>query len=31
VAGERIDGFWELKLRLWDIATGALIKKPAAG
>jgi myo-inositol-1(or 4)-monophosphatase len=31
VACGRIDGFWELKLRPWDIAAGALIAAEAGG
>ena len=31
VACGRIDGFWELKLRPWDTAAGALIVKEAGG
>jgi myo-inositol-1(or 4)-monophosphatase len=31
VACGRIDGFWELKLRPWDIAAGALIVAEAGG
>ncbi len=27
----RIDGFWELKLRPWDTAAGALIVQEAGG
>jgi myo-inositol-1(or 4)-monophosphatase len=31
VACGRIDGFWELKLRPWDVAAGSLIVKEAGG
>jgi myo-inositol-1(or 4)-monophosphatase len=31
VASGRIDGFWELKLKPWDIAAGALIVAEAGG
>ena len=31
VAGGRLDGFWELKLKPWDIAAGALIVAEAGG
>jgi myo-inositol-1(or 4)-monophosphatase len=31
VASGRIDGFWELKLKPWDIAAGALIVTEAGG
>ena len=31
VAASRLDGFWELKLRPWDMAAGALIVKRAGG
>jgi myo-inositol-1(or 4)-monophosphatase len=31
VACGRTDGFWELKLRPWDTAAGALIVKEAGG
>ena len=31
VACGRIDGFWELKLRPWDIAAGSLIVTEAGG
>ncbi len=31
VAAGRLDGFWELKLRPWDMAAGALIVKNAGG
>jgi myo-inositol-1(or 4)-monophosphatase len=31
VASGRLDGFWELKLKPWDIAAGALIVAEAAG
>ena len=31
VAAGRLDGFWELKLRPWDMAAGALIVKKAGG
>jgi myo-inositol-1(or 4)-monophosphatase len=31
VASGRIDGFWELQLRPWDIAAGALIVEEAGG
>jgi myo-inositol-1(or 4)-monophosphatase len=31
VACGRIDGFWELKLRPWDTAAGALIVEEAGG
>ena len=31
VAASRLDGFWELKLRPWDMAAGALIVKKAGG
>lgn len=27
----RLDGFWELKLKPWDIAAGSLIVKEAGG
>ena len=31
VACGRLDGFWELKLKPWDIAAGALIVDEAGG
>ncbi len=31
VACSRFDGFWELKLKPWDVAAGALIVKEAGG
>jgi myo-inositol-1(or 4)-monophosphatase len=31
VAAGRLDGFWELKLSLWDIAAGTLIVEEAGG
>lgn len=31
VACSRLDGFWELKLSLWDIAAGALLVQEAGG
>lgn len=31
VACGRVDGFWELKLRPWDIAAGALVVQEAGG
>lgn len=31
VACGRFDGFWELKLKTWDVAAGALIVKEAGG
>ncbi|RKZ26294.1 inositol monophosphatase [bacterium] len=31
VAASRLDGFWELKLRPWDMAAGTLIVKKAGG
>jgi len=31
VACGRLDGFWELNLKLWDIAAGALIVREAGG
>ncbi len=31
VASGRLDGFWELKLSLWDIAAGALLVEEAGG
>ena len=31
VAAGRLDGFWELKLKPWDVAAGALIVKEAGG
>jgi len=31
VAAGRVDGFWELGLKIWDIAAGALIIKEAGG
>ncbi len=31
VAAGRLDGFWELKLRPWDMAAGALVVKRAGG
>lgn len=31
VAAGRFDGFWEMKLKPWDIAAGALIVKEAGG
>jgi myo-inositol-1(or 4)-monophosphatase len=31
VAAGRLDGFWELKLSLWDIAAGALLVEEAGG
>jgi len=31
VAAGRLDGFWELKLKPWDMAAGALIAKNAGG
>jgi len=31
VASGRFDGFWELKLKPWDVAAGALIVKEAGG
>lgn len=31
VACSRLDGFWELKLSIWDIAAGALIVEEAGG
>jgi myo-inositol-1(or 4)-monophosphatase len=31
VAAGRVDGFWELKLRPWDVAAGALIVEQAGG
>lgn len=31
VAGGRLDGFWELGLRPWDIAAGALLVREAGG
>ena len=31
VASGRLDGFWEMGLAAWDIATGALIVKEAGG
>ncbi|MBD3170036.1 MAG: inositol monophosphatase [candidate division Zixibacteria bacterium] len=31
VACGRLDGYWELKLKAWDIAAGALIVKEAGG
>jgi myo-inositol-1(or 4)-monophosphatase len=31
VAAGRLDGFWELKLKPWDIAAGALIVAEAGG
>ena len=31
VACGRVDGFWELKLRPWDVAAGALIVREAGG
>ncbi|MGB9892839.1 MAG: inositol monophosphatase family protein [Candidatus Saccharicenans sp.] len=31
VAGGRFDGFWEMKLKPWDLAAGALMVKEAGG
>ena len=31
VAAGRVDGFWEMDLKKWDIAAGALILKEAGG
>lgn len=31
VAAGRLDGFWELKLKPWDVAAGSLIVKAAGG
>jgi len=31
VACGRFDGFWELKLKPWDMAAGALIVREAGG
>jgi myo-inositol-1(or 4)-monophosphatase len=31
VAAGRLDGYWELKLRPWDVAAGALIVREAGG
>jgi myo-inositol-1(or 4)-monophosphatase len=31
VAAGRIDGYWELKLKPWDVAAGALIVAEAGG
>jgi myo-inositol-1(or 4)-monophosphatase len=31
VACGRFDGFWELKLKPWDVAAGALIVEEAGG
>jgi myo-inositol-1(or 4)-monophosphatase len=31
VAAGRVDGFWEMGLRKWDIAAGALIIREAGG
>jgi len=31
VAAGRLDGFWELKLRAWDVAAGVLIVREAGG
>jgi myo-inositol-1(or 4)-monophosphatase len=31
VAAGRLDGFWELKLSIWDIAAGALLVEEAGG
>jgi myo-inositol-1(or 4)-monophosphatase len=31
VAAGRLDGFWELKLKPWDVAAGSLIVKEAGG
>jgi len=31
VACGRFDGFWELKLKPWDVAAGALIVEEACG
>ena len=31
VAAGRVDGFWELGLKKWDIAAGALIIREAGG
>jgi myo-inositol-1(or 4)-monophosphatase len=31
VASGRFDGFWEMKLKSWDVAAGSLIVKEAGG
>jgi myo-inositol-1(or 4)-monophosphatase len=31
VASGRFDGFWELKLKPWDVAAGSLIVREAGG
>jgi myo-inositol-1(or 4)-monophosphatase len=31
VASGRFDGFWELKLKPWDVAAGSLIAREAGG
>jgi myo-inositol-1(or 4)-monophosphatase len=31
VAAGRFDGFWELKLKAWDVAAGSLIVQEAGG
>lgn len=31
VAAGRLDGFWELKLKPWDVAAGALLVREAGG
>jgi myo-inositol-1(or 4)-monophosphatase len=31
VAAGRFDGFWELKLKPWDVAAGTLIVREAGG
>ena len=31
VAAGRLDGFWELKLKPWDVAAGVLLVREAGG
>lgn len=31
VAAGRLDGFWELKLKAWDVAAGILLVREAGG
>jgi myo-inositol-1(or 4)-monophosphatase len=31
VAAGRMDGFWEIRLKSWDVAAGALIVQEAGG
>jgi myo-inositol-1(or 4)-monophosphatase len=31
VAAGRLDGFWELKLKAWDVAAGVLMVREAGG